>query len=186
MRLVFERSPQLVEQYLECIADTVREFLAAEKLDLNQLKMIVPPQISANFLDRLAAALDVDRGRVVDVTRDGEDLFSSSTAHALRRIEEEKLAGQGGRGPDRQRRSRDPSRLRAVLFLAAITNLPSPECGRGAGGGLPQRSFMAPSVLSLGFIPLAPAKLVPYTERSYFRSSSRRNISGLKNLAIVD
>lgn len=94
-RLVVQRSPRLEEFFLQCLRETFLEFLAAEKLDRSQLRAILPPQISASFLERLADVLGVEKTQIVDVTQDGGDLFSSSTACAMRRIEESRAVEPG-------------------------------------------------------------------------------------------
>jgi 3-oxoacyl-[acyl-carrier-protein] synthase III len=97
-RMTFQRSPQLEDHYLECIRDTVREFLSTEGLDPSRLKAILPPQISSAFLARLADVLHLDKSMVVDVTQDGTDLFTSSTVHALLSVRDKRMAGPGDLG----------------------------------------------------------------------------------------
>jgi 3-oxoacyl-[acyl-carrier-protein] synthase III len=89
------RDPRLDELSVACVAAVVRDLLAAEALDISQVKAVLPPQVSSAFIGRLADALGVSRDRCIDVTVDGLDLFSSSLPHALREAERRSLLGAG-------------------------------------------------------------------------------------------
>ncbi|HEX5159839.1 MAG TPA: 3-oxoacyl-[acyl-carrier-protein] synthase III C-terminal domain-containing protein [Ktedonobacterales bacterium] len=82
------KSEDLEERYLTCIAQTVREFLAAEEIVLDQVNVVFPPQISSSFISRLATILGLDRSRFVDACLDNGDAFTSSLPLALEQARE--------------------------------------------------------------------------------------------------
>ena len=79
----YSRDACLEDHYVECIPDAVAEALEAEALDLSRVKLILPAQMSAAFISKLADRLGVPRGRFVDVGQNGVDLFTSSLAYSL-------------------------------------------------------------------------------------------------------
>jgi 3-oxoacyl-[acyl-carrier-protein] synthase III len=50
---------------------------------MEDIKVILPPQISASFVAGLADALHIKAGRFVDLAMDGGSLSSSSIAHSF-------------------------------------------------------------------------------------------------------
>jgi 3-oxoacyl-[acyl-carrier-protein] synthase III len=72
--------------YLKCIPGTVDELLRCEGLRMDDVKVILPPQISKTFVPRLADALHAESGRFVDLAVDGRDLSSSSLAYSFLNI----------------------------------------------------------------------------------------------------
>jgi len=64
--------------YLEALAASVRAMLRREQLTLDDYAVIFPPQLSPEFLTRLAAVLEVERDRLVACGT--EDLFTSAAA----------------------------------------------------------------------------------------------------------
>ena len=78
----FERHPQLEQHYIRCIQQTVAETLKREQLELSQIRVILPPQISSSFITQLSNALEVKRDKMIDVQAQ-HDLFTSSLAYAL-------------------------------------------------------------------------------------------------------
>ena len=74
----------------------VGQVLTIEKLDPAQIKVILPPQISTQFIDSLSATMDMSRDRFVDVAR--KDLFTSSLPYALEHIREQNLVKPGDIG----------------------------------------------------------------------------------------
>ena len=89
------RDPRLDELHVTGVVSAVRDLLAAEALDISQVKAVLPPQVSSAFIGRLADALGVSRDRCIDVTVGGLDLFSSSLPYALRETERRSLLGAG-------------------------------------------------------------------------------------------
>ncbi|GCE20003.1 non-ribosomal peptide synthetase [Dictyobacter kobayashii] len=93
----FERDPQLEQYYQHCIHETVSELLQQEQLSLSQIQLILPPQISADFIGRLSATLEVDPKKVVAVSAQ-HDLFTSSLAYTLQQAYDQHLVSRGDIG----------------------------------------------------------------------------------------
>jgi 3-oxoacyl-[acyl-carrier-protein] synthase III len=85
--LHFEREPLLEDYYLACIPETVAELLALEGLTMSQIKVIMPPQISATFLSKLRLKLGVGPVRFVDLAPGGSDYFTSSLVYAWQHLQ---------------------------------------------------------------------------------------------------
>ena len=92
----FDEDPDIESYYLECISAAVCELLSIEKLDLAQIKVILPPQISAQFITSLSARMNISRDKFVDVAR--KDLFTSSLPYAMEHIREQHLVKPGDIG----------------------------------------------------------------------------------------
>jgi len=95
--LHIERDPRIESYYLQCIQEAVQELLRLEHLDLAQIKVVLPPQISTGFISRLSDTLAIDRGRLVDVQTQ-HDLFTSSLAYTLQHVHKHKLVQPGDIG----------------------------------------------------------------------------------------
>ena len=95
--LVIEKDPRVEQYYLQCIQETVSELLQREHLDMEQIKLVLPPQISSSFIDELARTLNVDRDKLVDVHA-RHDLFTSSLPYALQQAYEQQLVKPGDIG----------------------------------------------------------------------------------------
>ena len=65
---------------------------------LSQIAAIFPPQISHDFIQRLARALNVDSAKFIDLADDAGDLFTSSTPCALHRARGKGLVQSGDVG----------------------------------------------------------------------------------------
>lgn len=96
--LEFTRNPNLEAYYAECVARTVNDLLTAEGMSIGDIDRFFPPQISPLFIDLLAQQLGVDREKLVDVSQQGKDLFTSSLAYAVRYGLEEGLISEGQTG----------------------------------------------------------------------------------------
>jgi 3-oxoacyl-[acyl-carrier-protein] synthase III len=83
LRMHITRQADLEAIYLKCIPRTVEEVLKCEGLRMDDIKVILPPQISKSFVPGLADALHVETGRFVDLAVDGRSLASSSLAHSF-------------------------------------------------------------------------------------------------------
>jgi len=92
------RHPRLEARYMECVCRLIPELLEAEGLDFSDIALFIPPQLSPGSIDNLSAELQVDRSRFVDVTRSGEDLFTSSVPYALDAVRCRGLAQPGEAG----------------------------------------------------------------------------------------
>lgn len=93
-----ELKPERDRHLIGTIVQGVRELLRREGIALERIKAIFPPQISPSFITELAAALEVPRERLIDASRAGEDLFTSSIPFALRKAQEEKQVQPGDIG----------------------------------------------------------------------------------------
>lgn len=80
------------------MAHTVNDLLTAEGMSIGDIDRFFPPQISPLFIDLLAQQLGVDREKLVDVSQQGKDLFTSSLAYAVRHGLEEGLISEGQTG----------------------------------------------------------------------------------------
>ena len=94
----FEKDPAIEAYYLQCIHDTVDELLSVEQLNLAQIDVILPPQVSSTFIAALSNKMNVNRNKFVDVVLDGPDLFTSSVAYALQYVREQNLVKAGDIG----------------------------------------------------------------------------------------
>jgi amino acid adenylation domain-containing protein len=94
MTMRYVQDPRLEEYYLQCIQETVGELLAIEGLDLSQIKVVLPPQISTGFIDALSAAMPVEREKFVDVQAQ-HNLLTSSLPYALQYARERQLVQPG-------------------------------------------------------------------------------------------
>jgi 3-oxoacyl-[acyl-carrier-protein] synthase III len=95
--LDIDRDPHLERYYRQCIKETVRESLRREHLELSQIKVILPPQISSDFITELSKDLEVSRDKLVDVQAQ-HDLHTSSLAYAFEHVRKHQLAQAGDIG----------------------------------------------------------------------------------------
>ncbi len=90
-RMHIKKHADLEAIYLKCIPRTVEELLQCEGLRMEDIKVILPPQLSRSFVPGLAEALHVETSRFVDLAVDCCSLSSSSLAHSFL-----KVRGSGG------------------------------------------------------------------------------------------
>jgi 3-oxoacyl-[acyl-carrier-protein] synthase III len=93
-----ERDARLGEVYRECIVDAVQELLMAEGLSIDDVAVILPPQVAPGFVADLARGLGVEPGRCVDIAVEGKDYLSSSLVHAMRHALDRGMATSGDLG----------------------------------------------------------------------------------------
>jgi 3-oxoacyl-[acyl-carrier-protein] synthase III len=93
-----ERDINLETYYLQCIRDAVHELLSVEQLDISQIKVIFPPQISSQFVANLSDEMNLSRDKFVDIAHTGHDLYTSSLAYALQHVREQHLVRGGDIG----------------------------------------------------------------------------------------
>ena len=86
MTLIFKRDPDVEDIYLRAISIGVNEFLKREAVGLNDFDMIIPSQISSAFITKMADILGVKREKMIDVTREGGNLFNASLPAAMDHI----------------------------------------------------------------------------------------------------
>lgn len=96
-RLYVQKDPALDERMIECIAVTVAMLLESERITADDIKFVLPPQISPEFIGRLAEKLGWPRAKFVDVSAGG-DLFTSSLPHAFARLRDTGNPARGDRG----------------------------------------------------------------------------------------
>ena len=93
-----ERDANLETYYLQCIRDAVHELLSIEQLDISQINVIFPPQISSQFVANLSDEMNLSRDKFVDIAHAGHDLYTSSLAYALQHVREQDLVRGGDIG----------------------------------------------------------------------------------------
>ncbi len=93
----FEHDPKLERYYIQCIRETVQELLDLEQLTMQQIKVILPPQISSDFITDLSRKLEVERDKFVDVGAE-HDLFTSSLPYALEQARRQQRVKAGDVG----------------------------------------------------------------------------------------
>ena len=93
-----ERDANLETYYLQCIRDAVHELLSIEQLDISQINVIFPPQISSQFVTNLSDEMNLSRYKFVDIAHAGHDLYTSSLAYTLQHVREQNLVRDGDIG----------------------------------------------------------------------------------------
>lgn len=91
-RMRVTRHAELEALYLKCVPGTVEELLRCEGLRMEDIKAILPPQVSTSLVGRLAEALHVECDRFVDLAVDGRSLSCSSLAHSFSSVVREGVA----------------------------------------------------------------------------------------------
>jgi len=84
-RMHISRHAELEALYLKCIPRTVEQLLKCERLTRDDIKVILPPQISSSFVPGLADALGIETGRFIDIDTHNRNLSSSSLPHAFKK-----------------------------------------------------------------------------------------------------
>lgn len=96
--LQIKKSPDLELAQIDCLLAATQELLQNEDIDLEKVKIIIPPQISSSFIKQLAGALHVTSQKFIDVTEPGFDLYSSSLPYALKNVIDTRRAAPGDIG----------------------------------------------------------------------------------------
>ncbi len=96
--LNFAVNPNLHEYYSDCIQLTVQEFLETEGFKLEDVAMVFPPQISPDFITELGEKLELKREKLVDISEEGKDLFTSSLPLAIRHAQQYNMVKKGDVG----------------------------------------------------------------------------------------
>jgi 3-oxoacyl-[acyl-carrier-protein] synthase III len=96
--LQVEKLAGLREHLLECAGAAVEELLQREGVEPSAVKAVFAPQLSADFLTALAARLEIDRWRFVDVTEPGQDPYTSALPCALRAAQNGGMVSPGDVG----------------------------------------------------------------------------------------
>jgi 3-oxoacyl-[acyl-carrier-protein] synthase III len=92
------KHPRLEDYYVACAVRVIPELLALEGLDLPDIAVFLPPHLSPGSIDKLSAALKVDRSRFVHMNGAGQDLFTSSVPYAFDAVRCRGLARPGDLG----------------------------------------------------------------------------------------
>ncbi len=93
----FERDPKLERYYIQCIQETIQDLLELEQLTMEQITVILPPQISSDFITELSSKLEIARDRLVDAHTQN-DLFTSSLPYALEHAQTQHMVKSGDIG----------------------------------------------------------------------------------------
>jgi 3-oxoacyl-[acyl-carrier-protein] synthase III len=96
--LDFNRDPDICDYYIKCIPVTVHKLLGSQGLDISQIKVIFPPQISSSFILKLSDQMNLPKNKFVDIAPDGKDLFTSSMPYAFQYAMEHDLVVEGDVG----------------------------------------------------------------------------------------
>ncbi len=96
--LDIDKSAELEKLQIDCLIEAVNELLENEELDLSNIKVIIPPQISSQFISNLAKRLKPQSDKFIDVTEPGCDLFTSSVPYAMKHVFDKGLAQVGDIG----------------------------------------------------------------------------------------
>ncbi len=91
------KDAQLETLYQRCISTALHELLQIEQMDIAQVKVFLPPQISSNFIAGLSKMMEIPRDRLVDVGA-SHDLFTSSFPYALQSLHEQGIVSAGDIG----------------------------------------------------------------------------------------
>jgi 3-oxoacyl-[acyl-carrier-protein] synthase-3 len=95
--LLVRRRAELEEAYLSAVGAVVDEVLAHDGLRREEVDLVVPAQISADFLARLPAAVGFAADRVLDLTDVLPDTLTTSVFLALHQARESGRIRAGGR-----------------------------------------------------------------------------------------
>jgi 3-oxoacyl-[acyl-carrier-protein] synthase III len=84
--------------YIDCILTSIRELFKSVNMDLSDIDMIFPPQLSSHFIQLLSEKMNVPFENFIDVAVEGPDLFTSSLPYAINYAFENKLVKKGDKG----------------------------------------------------------------------------------------
>ncbi len=92
------QDPSILDLYLKIVPQAVNEILEREKLSESEISVVLPPQFSSEFLDRLGHRLEIPRERFVDLTGDGKDWLTSALPYSMHEVETRQRARPGDIG----------------------------------------------------------------------------------------
>jgi amino acid adenylation domain-containing protein len=93
-----EKAPDLESIYRRCIREAVDELLNVERLDRSRIKVVLPPQLSPEFVASLGDDLGFDMDIIVNIAQENGDLFTSSLPYTLRYVQQHNLSQPGDIG----------------------------------------------------------------------------------------
>jgi 3-oxoacyl-[acyl-carrier-protein] synthase III len=94
-RIVLRRRAELEDAYLQGATAAVEEVLATDGLSREDVDLVVPAQISPEFLAKLPVAIGFPPDRVTDFTADLPDTLSTAVFLALHRVQATRTLGPG-------------------------------------------------------------------------------------------
>lgn len=81
--LTIEEDENIIDLYLQMIPGTVEDILEQEGLDISQVGIVLPPQISPKMNKQLPNLLGIEPHRVVDLAIEGRDLYTSTLPFSI-------------------------------------------------------------------------------------------------------
>lgn len=93
--IAFTRDAAFEDICLDCIAATLPELLEREGLRPQDIRAVLPPQLSADFVGRLRERWPSAGTAFVDIAAAGNDPYSSTLVHTLHHARERGLVRQG-------------------------------------------------------------------------------------------
>jgi 3-oxoacyl-[acyl-carrier-protein] synthase III len=93
--LSFSRHPNLEKHYIEVIKDAVNEICELEHLSINDFDLVIPPQISGYFVDKLISELGFRNEKVVKLAQGGKNWLTASLPQSLNHSIKNKLVKAG-------------------------------------------------------------------------------------------
>lgn len=96
--LDFRRDPKLNEYYLDCIPMAVDDFLKREELTQDDIKVVIPPQVSGEFVERLKSKLGKFDPESIVAVADCYDYYTSSTVYGMQAAWDRQMAEKGDLG----------------------------------------------------------------------------------------
>jgi 3-oxoacyl-[acyl-carrier-protein] synthase III len=95
--LSFRKDPSLHDYYLDCIYQSVNQFLSNEGFSKSRISAVFPPQISKEFVERLQRVLGFSSGTMIGVAKNN-DYFTSSTLYSIQAALDRKQVKKGDTG----------------------------------------------------------------------------------------
>lgn len=96
--LTRSRDANLTNIFLDCIQSSATAFLCSQGLSKDDVQLLLPPQISTEFVSQVSQRLGFPTDKTIDATSEGKDLASSSTPMALLAAIERGTAAPGDLG----------------------------------------------------------------------------------------
>ena len=97
-QLIIQKDSRLQQLYLNCIQETVQNYLKQYNLSMDNFAWVLSPQCSNEFSQMLCSALTISSEKLIQLTQAGLDLFSSSIPFCFHHLLENNLAKAGDRG----------------------------------------------------------------------------------------
>jgi 3-oxoacyl-[acyl-carrier-protein] synthase III len=95
--LNFRKNPHLNDYYIDCIYQSVTQYLNAERISKSQIKAVFPPQISKAFVKRLQNALGIPSEVMIGIAKNN-DYYTSSTLYSMQAAFDRKQVSKGDIG----------------------------------------------------------------------------------------